>query len=171
MIVALDVHYSATRANAAAVLVDRWTSGDPIAEFSAIESPVGDYEAGRFYMRELSPLLAVLRKIDHPVDAYVIDGYCHLSSDRAPGLGAYLSEAIHHTAPVIGVAKSRYRQTQHAVEVLRGQSRRPLFVTSIGMDYEVAARHIASMAGDYRVPEILKSVDRLARAGLESRGY
>jgi deoxyribonuclease V len=78
-------------------------------------------------------------------------------------LGACLYEAIGGGASIVGVAKSRYRDTSHAIELTRGVSKRPLFITAIGMDYGQAARHIASMAGDFRIPSLLKAVDRLAR--------
>jgi deoxyribonuclease V len=169
MIVALDVHYLAAKANAAAVVFDDWGSSEVVARYTAMESPIAEYEPGRFYLRELSPLLAVVRKIEQDVDVYVIDGYCHLSAERAPGLGAYLDEALHHNAAIVGAAKNRYRQTRHAVEVLRGRSRRPLFVTSIGIGYDVAGRHVASMAGRHRIPDMLKAVDLLSRAEAEGR--
>ncbi len=114
-------------------------------------------------MRELSPLLEVIRRIDRDVDTYVIDGYCSLSSAGAPGLGVHLDDALERSATIVGVAKSRFRQSRHAVEVLRGRSRRPLFVTAIGIDDQLAGRHVASMAGRFRFPDMLKAADRLSR--------
>ncbi len=163
MIAALDVHYSGARAHAAVVVFEDWRSADPIAHYTATESPVADYQPGLFYMRELAPLLKVIRRIDHDVDTYVIDGYCHLSSAGAAGLGAYLGEALERSATIVGVAKSRFRQSRHAVEVLRGSSRRPLFVTAIGLDDQLAGRHVVSMAGRFRIPDMLKAADRLSR--------
>jgi deoxyribonuclease V len=64
---------------------------------------------------------------------------------------------------IIGVAKNRYRDSAHAFELLRGESKRPLFITAIGIDYEGAALHVASMAGDSRIPTLLHAVDRLSR--------
>ncbi|MBK8015145.1 MAG: endonuclease V [Deltaproteobacteria bacterium] len=164
MIVALDVHYTGSTAHAAAVGFDEWQSDKCIASYTAMESPVAEYEPGKFCVRELSPLLKVIRQIDSNITTYVIDGYCHLSSDLAPGLGAYLHEALAEPTAIVGIAKNRYRQTQHAIEVFRGKSRRPLFVTSIGIEYDVAGRCVQSMTGQFRVPEMLKAVDRLARA-------
>jgi len=98
----------------------------------------------------------------------VIDAYCHLSEAREPGLGAYLHETLPENSIVIGVAKNRFRDTNHAIEVRRGGSDRPLFVSSIGVDYATAAEHIHSMSGPHRMPKLLKAVDRLCRDGSTS---
>src|SRR5215471_16698552 len=107
MIVALDVHYSETTAHASAVVFNEWHSREYIACYTAIDSPVAEYEPGQFYMRELSPLLSVIRKIAYQVDTYIIDGYCHLSSGNAPGLGEYLHRSLKVPATILGVAKNR----------------------------------------------------------------
>ncbi len=67
------------------------------------------------------------------------------------------------SANIIGVAKNRYRETTHAVELFRAGSVRPLYVTAVGLEYEVAAQRIASMAGKYRIPDLIKAADRLSR--------
>jgi deoxyribonuclease V len=64
--------------------------------------------------------------------------------------------------PVVGVAKSRFDGAR-AVEVYRGGSIRPLYVSAAGLDPEEAAEKIRSMHGRHRVPTLLKRVDRLAR--------
>ena len=45
---------------------------------------------------------------------------------------------------------------------------RPLFVTSVGVPPEVAARHVASMPGRFRLPDAVRLVDRVARSGDET---
>ena len=85
------------------------------------------------------------------------------SNGRAPGLGDYLYRSLPEHAVVIGVAKNRFRGTDHAVEVIRGDSKRPLFVSAIGIEYQAAANRIQSMAGRHREPTLLKAVDRLCR--------
>ena len=168
MIVALDVHYTDSTAHAAAVVFNKWNSAESVARYTATESPVADYEPGLFYMRELSPLLKVIGQIAGSIDTFVIDGYCHLSSDCAPGLGVHLHDSLSQPATIVGVAKNRYRNSEHAVEVFRASSTRPLFVTSIGIEYDVAAGHVQSMAGPFRIPTMLKAVDRIARSDKES---
>ena len=77
MIAALDVHYddSRSRATGAAVLFDLWEDAAPAAEFTAIVENVSPYVPGEFFRRELPCVLAVLGKIQSPLDALVIDGY------------------------------------------------------------------------------------------------
>ena len=48
-------------------------------------------------------------------------------------------------------------------EVLRGQSRRPLFVSAVGMDLAEACARVGEMHGKFRVPWAMSEVDRLAR--------
>jgi len=163
MIACFDVHYFRDTANAAAIVFQDWESQTSISEYTSAIAQPAEYKPGRFYLRELQPLLVVIQRIVQPVDVFIIDGYCHLSSDQAPGLGAYLMESLDHDALIVGIAKNRYGNTKHAVELLRGQSARPLFVTAIGANYEWAAKHVASMAGEFRIPTLLKAVDRLSR--------
>lgn len=167
MIACLDVHYFRDKANAAAIVFNDWKSCSSIAAYTSTISRFAEYEPGRFYLRELQPLLAVIKKIVQTIDIYLIDGYCHLSSDLAPGLGTYLKESLDPNASIVGVAKNRYRQTNHAIEVFRAKSVRPLFVTAIGIRYELAAQHVMSMSGEFRIPALLKAVDRLSRTQSE----
>jgi deoxyribonuclease V len=67
--------------------------------------------------------------------------------------------------PVIGVAKRGfYNNAGYVREVRRGESENPLYVSAIGMDLELAAECIQNMHGEYRIPTMLKEVDRLGRA-------
>ena len=163
MIACLDVHYSAFAARAAAIVFERWTSETPIAAYSISLGQCSEYAPGQFYRRELEPLLAAISQIREDISCYVIDGYCHLSGNKEPGLGARLAQQLPSSKAVIGVAKNRYQVSKHAVEVLRGSSKRPLFVTAVGLDYQDAANCIRSMKGDHRIPTMLKKVDQLSR--------
>lgn len=165
MIACFDVHYDNGFANAAAIVFNHWTDENIVDHFLVRCNSVGEYQAGSFYQRELGPLMEVIRQFDFSIQAYVIDAYCHLSADRCPGLGAHLHKELSGDIQVIGVAKNRFRDTNHAIELLRGDSDRPLFVSSIGIDYQAAASHIQSMFGEHRIPTLLKRVDRLARSG------
>ena len=148
MIVALDVQYTATHAHGAAVMFAHWRSLEALGHYTVSESPVAEYQPGQFYLRELPPLLSLIRQIEPPFGTCIIDGYCHLSPERSPGLGAHLHAALARPELiVVGVAKRRYREAQHAVEVLRAGSRQPLFVTAIGTDSATAASWIEAMAG------------------------
>lgn len=163
MIVCFDVHYQDDSAVAAAILFESWQDTEPTRQFTVRVPDIGAYQPGSFYQRELKPLLAAVNQIQEDVDCFVIDAYCHLSEDLSPGLGSYFHEQLSETATVIGVAKNRFRDTTHAIELCRGESQKPLFVKSIGIEYSKAAELIGSMAGEYRIPTLLKSADRLCR--------
>ena len=123
---------------------------------------VTPYRPGEFYLRELPPLRAVLAGLGG-LGLLVVDGYADLDPDGRPGLGAHVHAEF--GIPVIGVAKSRFRTATHAVPVQRGSSVRPLFVTAAGMPAADAADLVRRMAGRYRLPDALRRVDTLARAG------
>jgi deoxyribonuclease V len=124
---------------------------------------VEPYQPGEFYRRELPCLLAVLGKAGAPPAAVVIDGYVWLGDEGRPGLGAHLYAALGQAVPVIGVAKTHFAGVRVARPVLRGGSKRPLWVTASGIDADTAARHVAAMYGPFRVPTLLKRVDQLCR--------
>jgi deoxyribonuclease V len=168
VIVALDVDYrqrATPRANevvAAAVGFAAWSADHASAEVVVTsDAPPAAYVPGAFYQRELPHLLGVLALVPPPIDAVIVDGYVWLEPGK-PGLGARLYEALGGATPVIGVAKTRYASAT-AVEVLRGDSARPLYVTAAGIDATDAAAHLASMAGSHRIPTLLKRVDQLCR--------
>jgi deoxyribonuclease V len=168
VIVALDVDYRERAAPrdsdvvAAAVAFAAWTDAATHAEVIVTsDAAPAAYVPGAFYQRELPHLLGVLALVPPPVDAIVVDGYVWLEPDK-PGLGARLYEALDKATPVIGVAKTKYASAT-AVEVLRGDSARPLYITAAGIDATEAAAHVAAMAGPHRIPTLLRRVDQLCR--------
>jgi deoxyribonuclease V len=126
---------------------------------------VAPYEPGRFYLRELPCLLAVLARAPAPLAAAVVDGYVWLADETRPGLGAHLFESLGGTVPVVGVAKTRFAGAERALPVTRGDSLRPLWVTAAGIDPTEAAEHVRRMHGPFRIPTALRRVDRLCRHG------
>lgn len=165
MLACVDVHYEAASAVAACVLFEHWTAATACAELVQPICTIADYEPGQFYKRELPCLLAVLARVSDPLETIVIDGYVWLTDEPQPGLGAHLYHALNDQVPVIGAAKSRYPSANTAREVRRGDSQRPLFVTAAGLEVAVAAQKLAQMHGPYRLPTLLKAVDRLCRSG------
>jgi deoxyribonuclease V len=161
----MDVAYDerAGRAVAAAVVFAEWSDAEAFAEYSAAVGQPAEYLPGQLYRRELPALMAVLAKIREPIDTVIVDGYVRLGTK--PGLGAHLWEATGRRFAVIGVAKSSFREAD-CVEVHRGTSRRPLYLTAIGIDEETAARQVKTMSGSDRIPALLRRADRLAREGL-----
>jgi deoxyribonuclease V len=124
---------------------------------------VEPYQPGRFYLRELPPLRAVLDGLGQ-MALLIIDGYADLDPDGRPGLGARAHAEL--AVPVIGVAKTAFRTATHAIPVRRGTSARPLYVTAAGMPRTEAASLVQRMAGQYRLPDALRRADTLARHGL-----
>ena len=162
MIACVDVDYrDSAGAVAAAVVIERWDDEHPLTETTARIATIVDYEPGAFYLRELPCLLEVLSSLSD-IDTVVIDGYVWLAKDR-PGLGARLFEALGRSKVVIGVAKTSFHDNDAAIEVARGASARPLYVTAEGIDVTRAADDVRRMHGAHRIPTILKRVDRLAR--------
>jgi deoxyribonuclease V len=76
-------------------------------------------------------------------------------------LGRHLFNALQ--VPVIGVAKTKFAKATHAIEVMRGESKTPLYVTAAGIDPQTPAESVRRMAGAYRIPDALRRVDRLCR--------
>ena len=163
MIICLDVDYRPDRAVAAGVLIEHWEDASPLKELVRAYEQPASYRAGEFYLRELPPLLKVLNSLPDPAETAVIDGYVWLGINREPGLGAYLYRALKKKTAVIGVAKSRFKEGDFALSVFRGRSRKPLYVTAVGMDPREAAAAVKRMHGKHRLPTILKRVDRVSR--------
>jgi deoxyribonuclease V len=164
MIVCLDVDYRGGGAVAAGVAFRDWADDRASAETTVRVDRVEPYEPGQFYRRELPCLLAVLGGLETRPEVIVIDGYVWLGDEHDPGLGAHLHDAIGGRSAVVGVAKTRFLRARVAREVRRGESLSPLFVTSAGMEPSEAADHIREMHGPYRVPTLLRRVDRLCRS-------
>ena len=160
-IAALDVDYRNPGAMAAGVWFRGWSAPEVETELVVRIEAVAEYQPGEFYRRELPCLLAVLER-GPAAEVVVVDGYVWLGPGRL-GLGAHLFEALGQRIAVIGVAKTRFAGASEAVPVYRGESRSPLYVTAAGVGVTEAAGWITRMAGPYRVPEMLKRVDQLAR--------
>lgn len=158
----LDVDYRPDEAVAACVLFAGWTDAQPARTVLEHVSPVEPYEPGAFYRRELPCLLAALRPVLPLLDTIIVDGHVWLDGDGRPGLGAHLYAALGEQIPVIGVAKTAFAGAP-GLEVRRGQSARPLYVTAAGLTPEVAARHIQTMHGPHRLPTLLKQADQACR--------
>jgi deoxyribonuclease V len=161
MIACVDVGYFEDNARAACVAFEQWEDADVRAEFVLNVPDVQPYVPGHFYRRELPCLLSVLDQLSTRPDTVVIDGYVWLDENGRKGLGGHLFGAFGEAISVIGVAKTRFATATSSVEVLRGSSDRPLFVTAAGIDQ--AAACIRRMHGENRIPTLLKQVDRLSR--------
>lgn len=165
MKLAIDVGYHLHGATAAGVLFRDWKDREPAEEITVFIEDVEPYESGRFYKRELPCILELLDKIEQELEVIIIDGFVWLANDSAtaqPGLGAFLFEQLGKKVAVIGVAKTEFIGSG-ASELLRGNSRRPLFVSAAGIDLGQAVQGIKQMHGEHRIPTLLKRVDQLSR--------
>ena len=165
MIVCVDVHYAETMATTALIVFEDWSSAVALNAFVHQGAFAAEYESGAFYKRELPCILDALAASGCEPETIVIDGYVWLDGDTSapkPGLGAHLYEALGKAVPVIGVAKNPF-QDWHGEEVLRGTSRRPLYVTAAGVEAAEAAQLVRGMHGDDRLPTMIKLADQVAR--------
>lgn len=158
-----DVYYYNNHAKAGCIVFEKAERERILSSYSEIINRVQEYIPGQFYKRELPCLLAVLEKVNENVDFIIVDSFVWLSDDKK-GLGAYLYEALGSSIPVIGVAKSYFKDVKIYKEVYRGESNKPLFISSAGIDLDFAAEFIKSLEGEYKLPKVLKEVDKLSRS-------
>jgi deoxyribonuclease V len=158
----VDVHYSGGSATAAGVMFRRWDDPMPLDEVTVSTRVPSDYEPGAFYKRELPCIIELLAHLPQQPNLIIIDGYVWLGRSR-PGLGHHLFSVLGGQTPVVGIAKNRFAGMEEATEVLRGGSKRPLFVTAEGIDRDDVAGRIATMQGEHRIPTLIKRADQLCR--------
>lgn len=162
MIVAIDVHYSVQKARAVSIEFEDWQVEKPKATHIIELEGIAEYIPGQFYKRELPCILEVLKKSDlSKVEVIIIDGYVVLNDKGKAGLGTYLYQALKQGIPIIGVAKTSFHNNQKLViPVLRGESKKPIYVTAIGMPLKKASSLVEQMHGDFRMPTLLTILDR-----------
>lgn len=162
---ALDVYYVGDAAKAVCLLFRDWPDEKPAALFQTQLTMTAGYVPGQFYKRELPCLMAVLQQVElSTIDCLIVDGFVHLDDNNTYGLGGYLYEALQQKIPVIGVAKRKFHSNKNNMtEVKRGSSKQPLYITAVGISLTDAARSIQRMAGEYRMPALLKQLDQLTK--------
>lgn len=163
MILAIDVHYHHHSARIAGVAFEGWEDELPSGEYLSNREGVADYQPGMFFLRELPCILQLLEEHSLTPDIIIVDGYVYLDGISKPGLGKYLFDAMQGEVAVIGVAKRAFKGISRKFAVYRGSSKNPLYVTGEGIELSVAKAAIKRMQGKYRMPDLLKRVDRLCR--------
>jgi len=165
MFLATDVHYDDSRGTAVAAAVGFWRARDavPTRRFTTAVEVVAPYEPGHFYRRELPCLLPVIERAaaSNPISTVLVDGHVWLREGE-PGLGHHLWGALGRGIAVVGVAKRPFRDGV-ALEVTRGASTTPLYVSAAGVDATEAATFVRRMHGPHRIPTMLRLVDDLCR--------
>lgn len=166
MILAVDLHYKSDNSATAAGVLFAWEEYQPRQVVIEVIKNVEPYVSGQFYKRELPGILKIIKRVElEKIEAIIVDGHVYIDNDNNYGLGGYLWEELKQKVPVIGVAKRGfYSNKDTVIEIMRGESKNPLYVSSIGMNKNIAARQIQNMKGDYRIPTILKMVDSLTKS-------
>ncbi|WP_255412571.1 endonuclease V [Aquimarina aquimarini] len=161
MILAFDTYYFDNKAKTVCISFSSWADTQPIEIYSEIIEEIADYEPGAFYKRELPCIISLLKKINlKKIDLIIVDSFVFLDDFDKPGLGAYLFESLKSKTPIIGVAKSGfYKNIKNVRHLLRGESKKPLYISAIGIDLDTAYHHIQSMHGNYRNPTLLQLLD------------
>lgn len=157
----VDVYYYKDYARACCI-VFTLNEEKIISKYVELVKGIEDYVSGQFYKRELPCILKVLEKVKENIDMIITDSFVAVD-EHTNGLGAYLYESLNYEIPVIGVAKSFLKGNGDYIEVHRGKSINPLYVSSIGIDLDYAGGIILNLKGDYRIPDILKQVDKMSR--------
>ena len=165
MILALDTYYFEDHAKTVGLEFTNWTDSIETNIYIETLENVEEYTSGEFYKRELPCILSLMKRYDlKGYEAIIVDGYVYLDDAGKFGLGGYLYERLNQEIPIIGVAKTNFFTiNKNKKPLLRGGSKKPLFITSIGMDINDATERIRMMDGAFRIPTLLKKLDRLTR--------
>ena len=165
MILAFDTYYFDQKAKTICLEFAEWNEDKNFKVHSEIIDNVEEYIPGEFYKRELPCILSLLKQIDlSTIEVIVVDGFVYLNDENKYGLGGYLYEKLNKQIPIIGVAKTNFASIEKNKKALyRGESKKPLYITSIGIDLDEAYKKVESMAGEYRFPTLLKELDRLTK--------
>lgn len=164
MVLAIDVFYTETYAKAVGILFD-WEDDVPKNIIMENISEVEDYVPGQFYKRELPCIMKIIEKVElYMLEAIVVDGYVYVNNEKDSGLGYYVWEALCCKIPIIGVAKnSFFGNAETVVELRRGDSNKPLYISSVGIELDRAVELIKNMKGEFRVPTLLKKLDGITK--------
>lgn len=165
MILAFDTYYYENYAKTICLCFDEWSDRTYTSIYDETLDNSVEYIPGEFYKKELPYILSIMRQINlQNVNYIIIDGFVFLDDNNKFGLGAHLYESLDNKIPVIGIAKTNFATIEKNKKYLyRGKSKNPLFVTSIGINIEQAMEKVKLMNGEYRIPTLLKELDKLTK--------
>lgn len=157
----LDVAYQTDTAKVVGGFFEKWSDETLVQLATKTVSHIQPYISGEFYKRELPCLLDFLQDCSlSKLNTIIIDGFVCLDDEGKKGLGGYLYEHLSGQIPIIGVAKTNFHNNvKHVSQVYRGNSKKPLYVSAIGIHLQQAADCIKNMYGQYRLPHLIKQVD------------
>lgn len=161
MIVAFDTYYYDNKAKTIGIGFNNWKDETPSKIYSEIFEGIEKYEPGSFYKRELPCILSILSAIDfEKIELIIVDSYVILDDNGKLGLGGHLFDKLNKQIPIIGVAKTGFHSNKLNTKLLlRGESKKPLYISSAGIELNLAYEHIKSMHGKYRMPTLLQLMD------------
>lgn len=157
-----DVYYYEDYAKASCVVFQKGEEEHILSEYNVLVHDINEYIPGQFYKREMPCILKVLAEVKENIDFIIVDSFVWLNENKK-GLGGYLYEALNCKTPVMGVAKTFFKDSTNYFEVYRGKSDKPLYVSSIGLELDFTAQFVKELKGEYRMPQVLKRVDQLSR--------
>ncbi len=161
-----DVYYYEKFAHVAGILFECGKEEKTIKKYTKIVYEVNPYIPGEFYKRELPCILSLLKDINETYDFILLDSYVYIKENHK-GLGAYLYEYLDKTIPIMGLAKNHFKDVENYRELERGKSKKKLYITSAGIDLDFSYNLIKNMEGQYRLPDIIKEVDKLSRLEID----
>jgi len=163
LILAFDTYYFENKAKTVCLTFN--IDESDVKFYDDIIESMEDYIPGQFYKKELPCIRNLIKKIELTnVDYIIIDGFVFLDDFKKLGLGGYLYEELNKKIPVIGVAKTNFASIVRNKRLLfRGKSQKPLYITAIGIDIDEAVKKIETMNGEFRIPTILKLLDKLTK--------
>lgn len=186
MILAIDVFYYSPEDwksyTVSGVKFKSWESIEPeeVTRFTKAKTSDGStglapYVSGKFKERELPCILEFIKHEDlRNIDTIIIDGYVILVNNELESidtLGTSLYSELcsmgYGHISVVGIAKTKYRDETMmtvCVPVLRGDAINPIYVTAAGwINSKEAAEKVMSMAGEHRLPELIKLTDKCTK--------
>lgn len=161
MIIAFDTYYFDNKAKTIGVSFNSWEDENHQEIYSEIIEGIAEYEPGSFYKRELPCIISILKNINlDEIEIIIVDSYVILDDNGKLGLGGHLFEKLNKQIPIIGVAKTGYHSNKlNTKALLRGESKKPLYISAIGIELNLAYENIKSMHGKYRMPTLLQLMD------------
>lgn len=163
-------YYSDVDCYTVGIIFNDWTDYEPTNIIDCHTKNFERYIPGQFYKRELPGILALIKQIDlSEFDTIIIDGYVWLNGNDNKlheGLGKKLYNALYKFNPnitVVGIAKTLFGSSGRYLEVHRGHSKQPLYITyqtpnnKCLDDIYSCVKH---MKGKYRIPKLLKILDK-----------
>ncbi len=165
MILAIDVYYYNEKAKSVGVIFQHWTDALPIDIKTSYTHNILAYEPGNFYKRELPCILDLLATVNmSTINTIIIDGHVYVDNMGTYGLGGKLYEALQNTIPIVGIAKNAFASNnENTIPIQRGDSKKPIYVSAIGMDVHTIALEVQHMHGIFRMPTLLTILDQETR--------